>query len=422
MRNYQKIFKKLLNIIISSNLRHILIQLIGFNNYTSLIMKSINIKGNTRAKKNILCVEKSLFEKDVDELSHRIRKYGWVWLSKKQITVYQDKIIPKKYRGQKKFRQYLDEIPNEWRKCIEMSKILIQKLKEEHNICALLVANIDYSQDYALQVACNELKIPVIILQKEYPYNNNYQSFINTYYSKHFKQTADAIMVFGERSKNIFLELGYFDKSKIFVTGAPRLDRWRSLQLIKGTREGLLIFCFKDELNNINSFLEMLVAVSNFIKKENLGKITIKSRNEIQTKQLLKFCKKEKLDNVEIINYANIYDLISENKVIISSNSLATIESMLSKLPIIIPDWIIKDKNKKMFDPEDELCIKSLEFSKNIESLLKDILKYLKKDSAEVSDETFEARKKFISKFWDYESNITASEKVQKVIDSFVEN
>ena len=137
---------------------------------------------------------------------------------------------------------------------------------------------------------------------------------------------------------------------------------------------------------------------------------------------MLKFCKKEKLDNVEIINYANIYDLISENKVIISSNSLATIESMLSKLPIIIPDWIIKDKNKKMFDPEDELCIKSLEFSKNIESLLKDILKYLKKDSAEVSDETFEARKKFISKFWDYESNITASEKVQKVIDSFVEN
>ena len=123
MRLYQRSFKKLLNIFISSNFRHLLLRIIGLNNYISLIIKSINIKGNVRAKKNILCVEKSLFEKDVDELSYRIRKYGWIWLSKRQLTVYQDKIIPEKYRGQKKYLKHIDKIPAEWEKCIKRSKI-----------------------------------------------------------------------------------------------------------------------------------------------------------------------------------------------------------------------------------------------------------------------------------------------------------
>ena len=101
MRIYQKVFKKSLNLFISGKFRHILFRFIGLNNYISLIMRSIDIRGNDRAKKNILCVEKSLFEKDVDELSHRVRKYGWIWLRKSQFTVYQDKLIPKKNRKQK---------------------------------------------------------------------------------------------------------------------------------------------------------------------------------------------------------------------------------------------------------------------------------------------------------------------------------
>ena len=59
MRLYQRSFKKLLNIFISSNFRHLLLRIIGLNNYISLIIKSINIKGNVRAKKkHSLCGEK----------------------------------------------------------------------------------------------------------------------------------------------------------------------------------------------------------------------------------------------------------------------------------------------------------------------------------------------------------------------------
>lgn len=421
MRLYQKFFIKSLNLFISSKFRHLLLRLIGLNNYFSLVMKSIDIRGNTTAQKNILCIERSLFEKDIEELSYRVRKYGWIWLRKSQFTVYQDNLIEKKYRGQKNYFNHINKTPTKWRECIRRSKILLRKFKKEHNVCAVLLANINYWQDYSLQVACKELDIPVIVLQKEYPYNDfdNFQSFKN-YYTKNFTPIADAIMVFGKRAKNIFSDIQNFDKNKIFVTGAPRLDRWRSLEQVKGVNNGLLIISFKDDENKIEPFLDMLVIVSNYIKKQNLGIIKIKSRNENQKKQLLEFCKKENLTNIEIILHANIYDLVLQSKAIISSNSLATVESMLSKVPILIPDWIIKNKNKKMFNPEDDICFKSLEFSENIESLQNNILKYLKEGNGQVSEETFEAREKFISKFWEYDPKVTACSNVQDVIDSFV--
>ena len=35
-----------------------------------------------------------------------------------------------------------------------------------------MLGNLDYWQDHSLRVACNELDIPVLVLQKEYPYND----------------------------------------------------------------------------------------------------------------------------------------------------------------------------------------------------------------------------------------------------------
>lgn len=423
MRIYQKFLKKTLNLIISSKFRYLIFKFIGLNNYISLMLKSIEIKGNLRAKKNILCVERSLFEKDVDELSYRIRKYGWVWLKKSQLTVYQNKLIPKKYRGQMEYLNHLDKIPNEWNECIKKSKILLQRFKDEKKICALLLANLDYWQNYALQVACKDLGIPVIVLQKEYSYNLQHSEYFKDYY-KNFTPIADAIMVFGSRMKNCLSQLKGFDEKKIFVTGAPRIDRWRSIESFEKLNDGLLIISFniKERHSPEEKFYDMVESISSYIKKQNLGEITVKCRSEIESSKLINFCKKEKLNNVNVIYNANIYDLVLQSKVVIGYNSLAVIESMFSKVPIIIPDWFIENKNKKMFDSNDEICSKSLEFCKNKEVLLENVGKFLKKDDSKISNETFEARKKFISNFWEYNPHITACSNVQNVIDRVIKN
>lgn len=421
MKLYQRVLRKSLDLIISSQFRHILLRIVGLNNYISLIMKSLDIRGNVLAKKKILCVERRYFEKDVDELSHRVRKYGWIWLKKSQLTAYQDQILPRKYIGQKKYHKYINDAPEIWAECISRSKILLKRLKEEQNVCALMIANINYWQDYALQIACKELKIPVIVLQKEYPYNNlDYYKSFKKYYTKDFNPSADALMVYGERAKNIYLETKTFDANKIFVTGPPRLDRWRSIENYKEKSGELLILPFRNDENKIEPFLDILVVISNFIKNKNLGRIIIKSRNKTQTIELRNFCNKQKIDNVTIIDFANIYDIVPQSKVIVGLTSMATIECMLSRVPIIIPDWIIRNKNKKLFDPNDENCFKSLEFSNNINDLLSRILTHLNDNNSQINDKTFEERRKFISRFWDHDPSTTACSKVQEVIDKLV--
>ena len=56
MYKYKKIYKKLFHYLARSRMRFIIFKLIGFNNYVSLIMKTLDIKGNNRANKKILCI------------------------------------------------------------------------------------------------------------------------------------------------------------------------------------------------------------------------------------------------------------------------------------------------------------------------------------------------------------------------------
>jgi hypothetical protein len=73
-----------------------------------------------------------------------------------------------------------------------------------------------------------------------------------------------------------------------------------------------------------------------------------------------------------------------------------------------------------LFDPNDENCFKSLEFSNNMDDLLKRIMIHLNDNNSQINDKTYEERKKFISRFWEYDPSTTACSKVQKVIDELV--
>lgn len=421
MRRYQKYFTKFLRLIISGSLRHILFRLIGLNNYISLILKVVDHRGNQRAKKNILCIERSMFEKDVDELSQRIRKYGWIWLRKSQISVYQTPILPKDHLIQTEYLDKIKEAPQKWEECIKRSKILIKRFQKEQNICALMLGNIDYWQDFTLRAACNELGIPVLVLQKEYPYNDLLvDQELDHWRNFNYKPNADAIMVFGKRMKEGYSRLVNFDVNKVFITGAPRIDRWRSIENThQSTNEGLVILSFMSVSKEL--FLDMLIKISKYFNNENLGKITVKSRDPSDHKAVIDICEKEDLKNVDVVQHAQLYDLVSQSKAVIGFKSLATVESMLSVKPILVPDWFIKNQDDKLFDPADTLCQTAVRLCAREQDLFNNLDQIFKNNSSEVNEDCIEARKEFIGKFWDYDDNITASSKVQSVIDNLVE-
>tara|TARA_B100001063_G_scaffold155844_1_gene145399 strand:+ start:884 stop:2059 length:1176 start_codon:yes stop_codon:yes gene_type:complete len=387
------------------------------------MLKAVDHRGNKRAKKNILCIERSMFEKDINELSYRVRKYGWIWLMKSQFTVYQIPILPKSHLVQIAYFNKIQEAPKQWQECIEKSKILIKRFQKEKNVCALMLGNLDYWQDYAIRVACKELGIPVLVLQKEYPYNDTSATDIELeYYKEHkYKPNADAIMVFGKRMKDAYSKLDGFEEDKIFVTGSPRVDRWRSVENTSGsTYEGLVIISFMFRVA-YKPFLDMLITLSKYFEKENLGKITVKSREQADHKIIIDYCKKEGLKNVEVIQNISIFDLVSHSKAVIALNSLATIESMLSTKPIIVPNWLSEEHEKKLFEANNSLSQEAVKVCLKEQDLLSNIDQIFKITNYRVSEDCINARKRFISKFWEYDENISASSKVQKVIDNFVD-
>ncbi len=422
MLRYQKYFRKLLRLIISGNLRYILLRIIGLNNYISLMLKAIDHRGNQRAAKNILCIERSMFEKDINELSYRVRKYGWIWLRKNQITVYQIPLLPKSHMVQTLYQSKIKEASKQWNECIRRSKILIERFQREKNVCALMLGNLDYWQDHALRAACNELGIPVLVLQKEYVYNLKGVDVEMEYYRKtKYKPNADAIMVFGKKMRDGYAKLENFDVNKIFVTGSPRIDRWRSLEnTSQSNYEGLVIISFMFRVYN-KPFLDMLHKISLYFKKENLGKITVKSREKVDHQMILDFCKKNDITNVEVIQNISIHDLVSHCKAVIALNSMATIESMISTKPIIVPDWLIENSEQKLFDPNDILSQTVVDLCVKEQDLLDNIKKIFKTKNSNVSEECVMARKEFMSNYWEYDEKNTACSKVQKVIDNLVE-
>ena len=422
MNKYQKYFTKLIRLIISGSFRHVLFRLIGLNNYIGLMLKAIDHRGNKRAAKNILCIERSMFEKDINELSYRVRKYGWIWLRKNQINVYQVPILPKSHLVQTEYLNKIKEAPHQWEECVRRSKILIKRFQKEKNIAALMLGNLDYWQDHTLRVACIELGIPVLVLQKEYPYNDLKLVDIEIdHYKKHnYKPNADAIMVFGKRMKDGYSKIQNFDGNKIFVTGSPRLDRWRSIETnSQSSNEGLVIISFMFRETS-KPFLNMLKMISNHFQNQDLGKITVKSREQADYNIIKDFCQNEALANVEVVVNNSIFDLVSQSKAVIALNSLATIESMLSKKPILVPDWLIKKQEEKLFDTKDDLSRSVVDLCIKDQELLSNLDRIFKKTDSEVNEECIKARIKFIRKFWDYDENVSACNKVQKVIDNFV--
>ena len=422
MRFRYEITKTILHLLLNSNFRYILFKCLGYNKFFSLILKSSQIQGNQNAQKNILYVKRSLFDKDIEQLSYRVRKFGWIGLPIPQITIYQEKLIPKKYRVQMKYSKSKDQLKNQWEECIKRSKNLLIRFQKKRNICALMLGNMDYWQDYSLQIACKELGIPVLVLHKEYLQTKSGHSQNLKNHFENFIPNFDALMVFGQRMKDAFVQLKNFDKDKIYVTGAARIDRWRSIEVSNEKSYDLLIISFRLLTDDWPGtlFLEMLLSVSNFFEKEKLGNILVKSKNKDDDLKIKAYCKKNRLDNIKVVLDENIFDLVINSKAVIGLNSLAVVECLYSRTPIFIPDWFLKNKKQNMFNSEDKNALNSVNLCENLDSLLANIKKVFLNKNYNVSDEILNSRKNFLINFWDYDPNISASKKIQDVIEKFI--
>ncbi|MCE8038921.1 hypothetical protein [Halomonas sp. MCCC 1A11062] len=378
--------------------------------YISFLSKMV-LKGIDKEKPVVLCVGRSLFKKDYKQFSQD-KTFAWIWVDTYMLKLALDDIVPSEYQHQTQYIDSLELHKEEWRSAINLMSKFLEKIKKRVAVNSVLTANIDYWQDYALKKAAQDQSVKVVVLSKEFPINKKVSEEYRRKYYK-FEHLADYICCFGSRLQDIFIDSGLGNKNNIVVTGAPRLDAWRSAQYIQsGNIVTLLSFregyggdseiFFYDVMERTIKALE--------IKSEKYV-LYIKAKNKIDEKLIKEEVGESK--NVIVTSSVELTDLLPRSKIIIGFNSLSLVEALLTESVILVPDWHGLDKK------EDMLSTFSFVPPGTINLVTKEKLSKLLENIESTVDELApirENRLSMLKEFMQWDDDETSTEKLVKIL------
>lgn len=415
--------KKLVKQIVYRKFAKVLAKILPYSWYLKLMLDSVEVQGNSYASNRILCLPKPLFDKDFEQLSYRLRDYGWIWFEKHMFKACFEGLIPGYARQQKIYAEFLNDPNVRWDKVIDKAKLLIRALKEQHGVCCMVTANVDYYQDHALKIACQSEGIPVVVLQKEYPITEEIVTYFENYYSN-WNPNAEVVAVAGHLGEKGLKNAGIGQHSKIIITGFPRLDRYRSIDMIgSNVRPQITLLSFrsgygKDSEGVFFQFLEyVLDRVGHSIP------ILIKAKNStdkrIISEKINSKLKKIENNKVNIQDQIPLYDAFAFSTLIVGYNSLSLVEALLTKAHILIPSYVL---NEAGILSETECEGGGVTFCHSLEQLLSKLDEAASGQLTPLTSEQLLVRKQVFQKYWKWDEDVSASEHFGEVLKTLVKN
>lgn len=401
-----------------------LVKILPYSWYLKLMLDSVEVQGNTHAGKRILCLPKPLFDKDFEQLSYRLREYGWIWFEKHMFKACLDGSVPIYARGQKKYAEYLSDPNVHWDKVFAKAQLLVKALKEQHGVCCLVTANIDYYQDYALKIACQREGIPVVVLLKEYPITLKEELLFEKLYHK-WNSYSDVIAVAGIKAKDPLEKAGVITSSGVVITGLPRLDRYRSIDfdLNVAPSPKITILSFREGYGDDSE--EEFFGLSGTIIEvvRNSCPLLIKAKNtkdgKIISKRLNGLASSLGCENFSVLSGIPLYDAFASSSVVVGYNSLSVVEALLSRARIFIPYYIFNQANILI---EDECVGCGVDFFHSEKDLLLNLKKAVDGSLPTITDAEFLARKKLFTSYWMWDEKSSSTQLFGSVLKSVIKN
>lgn len=241
----------------------------------------------------------------------------------------------------------------------EFGVAFLTEASNTQRIDAVMAANVDYWQDEALKLACLELNIPFLVLCREnytIPWTSPWLH--RRIADAEFKFEGAGVACFSEATK-CAIAPGIRDMSDIWVTGAPRYDRWLDLRPLsheQKTYVSLITFnqpgygaqdVFKEVLHR---FAEAAISSANPKIK---WLVKCKKRADMQdVQEKLPAHARKRL----IFTFGTpLFDLFPKSKLVIGYNSLAIAEAILADAAVVMPWWgqSRPPKSDLLLDPDD---------------------------------------------------------------------
>lgn len=297
--------------------------------------------GKVNTQKAVVCLYRESFIKDIHELRKRTEyNYPIVMAG---FTRLQQSWTPKEMQEQTYYQKFESDYKDSLIKSDIYAETLLNLISRKVEIGAVLSANIDYWQDGGFKRVCNRQDVPFLVLSREHPVIPSVCDWVAARYKDAgFVYTGQGIAVAGDSSKNVMLGSGAVsDENLITVTGLPRFDAWREIDVDKRPeeREIVTLLTFTNGYGANNTFEEVLEAFCEAAQHNSNYHFLIKTKDEMDTVYVRRLVREMPAENVEIDHIVSLYDVLPKSRLVVGYNSLSLLEAALAKANILIPAW-----------------------------------------------------------------------------------
>lgn len=314
----------------------------------------------------VLCLTRPLFEKDIVEL-RRHTEVNWVCINNEFIGHVQKGWVPPEMAVEAHYQKARGpKYERFWCRLEEFGLVLLEMIQQRTAIDAVLVSHIDYWHGEGLRLAAARLNIPFLALCREHMNLPHEQRTVREFYTG-FRFEGQAVAVFGEPTRQIFVSSGACTPEQVWVTGAPRLDIWREIPLRREPRDLIVLLSYRDpDYLAPQSFREVLglfVEAARHHEGRSEVRFLVKSKNRYDTQEILSLVGKRP-ENLEIDHEPVLSEVFSRTRLTVGFNSLSVLEALLADTAVSVPYWsdARSDPDWLMFDPADAVCRRAIRF------------------------------------------------------------
>lgn len=338
------------------------------------LAKKIDWRTAEPGRLTVLCLERSQFIKDIEEL-RRLTTLNWVTLNAVRLKIQQEQWVPEADRQQGYFSTWLKESrAAHLRPVLEgFGMAVLAEAQRTMQIDAVATANVDYWQDEAIKLACLRMGIPFLVLCREnYTIPWTVPWMHDHLIKSRFQFDGAGLAVFSQATKDAFVP-AFRDPDDIWVTGAPRYDRWLHMPPLDDAQKTYIsLVTFNDPgYMAVDTFLETAEIFDRVARAEKHAGLTwlVKCKKRGDRAEVLQRVGSSEDSPLKFEYDTPLFELFPRSRVVIGYNSLALVEAMLTDAPVVVPCWGEAHAERKnlLLDYNDPLTCRVVTFARSPE-------------------------------------------------------
>jgi hypothetical protein len=389
------------------------------------LARTIDWSGLVPGRINVLCLERSQFIKDIEEL-RRLTDISFVTLNAVRLKRRQEVWVPEGLRQQAFFSSFLkeDRCRQIRATLTEFGSAILTEARRHGPIDAVASANIDYWQDETMKLGCNALGIPFLVLCRE----NHTIPWTSPWKHEHiakskFRFEGAGTAVFSQATKDAYAP-AFGNTDDLWITGAPRYDRWLDLKpLPDSAKDHVSLVTFNDPgYAAVNVFTEVARVFEQVARAESSRGLTwlVKCKKKGDRDETLERLGQVDAPNLRFEYETPLFELFPRSRAVVGYNSLALLEAMLTDAPVVIPCWgeTRPPRQDVLLDYNDPLTRRVASFAATPEELRDLLIRAARGEKLKTG--TAEERRALFAANIHVPEKGTASRKVQDFIAHYV--